>query len=81
MDVALLIPTTSRGRNFKTIDESLLACRLVASLRPNARQYCTLYIGYDEDDEFYVSQHASLVQLLDQFGIRAFVGAISNPID
>ena len=52
MHIAFLIPTTSKGKEWKKISDSFLSSILISSL--NEQQFeVTLFLGVDVDDAFY----------------------------
>jgi len=58
--IGLIIPTTSRGRDWKSLDETdffriLIPSFLKTYTREGKYQY-HFYLGYDSDDDFYLSR-------------------------
>ena len=57
-NVAFTIPTTCRGRDWKTIEESYLYSILLKSLSNSCPDNdITLYIGYDVGDKIFDVSH------------------------
>lgn len=57
MKIGLLVPTTSRGREWKSAEDSYVCNKLLDSLTrtQSANIHYVLYLGYDSDDAFYAN--------------------------
>lgn len=80
--VALIIPTTSNGRNWINIEESYLCNFFLKSFKEtynNELEY-TLYIGYDNDDKIY-SKKSELEKLNKIVGCLKNVTLITVPFN
>lgn len=56
--VAFIVPSTSKNRNWKTVEESYLYKFLITSFKKTCSNNFVykFFIGYDSDDEFYINQ-------------------------
>eukprot|EP01043_Picozoa_sp_COSAG02_P059519 COSAG02_NODE_7604_length_2937_cov_3.181113_2_plen_133_part_00 len=58
--VCFLVPTTSRGRDWKKISDALIVNTLCQSIKPHQ----TIFIGFDSDDTFFSNDTRVLIDAL-----------------
>lgn len=76
--VALLIPLCSRGQGYAELESTPFFTQFYPSFERTKSSGYTyrIYLGYDEDDEFYRQHHA---QLADKFRVSVLTGCQHAP--
>lgn len=78
--ISLIVPTTSRKRNFKTIEDSPLISTLLKTFLSNIDEeyHYTFYVGHDSDDKFYINERDKILDEFSSNNIKIIYKSIEN---
>ena len=65
--VAFLIPTTSKNKNWDSVEDSLLFRNTLSTFVPEQGHIYSFFIGYDHDDVFYTKHKEAFITKFSKF--------------
>lgn len=71
-NIGIIIPTTSNKRNYQNIQEidffKIVFSSFIKCMNKDKKYNYNFYLGYDDDDQFYLQNHQKIIDHFNNFG-------------